>query len=143
MAQKEEFGTIYSIGEVVTNVGKNGSAYSNQDIVIEQFYSGMYGESYNYYKLSVPQKMLPVVTNFAVGDKVMFTYYLKGVLYTKKDGTGEDVFMKCSLATISAKEAYKPEYSTSGKPTEIRQNDPIEDGEDHPSNSNESDDLPF
>ncbi len=104
-------GLVYSVGATETRQYQD-KTFVSRSLVIEQPVFDQYtGEkrNSNYVKFEATRpETCETLNNYPVGSKVEVEFIVRGSKYSKKDGSGEDVFTRLELRNISFAGPAKP-----------------------------------
>ncbi len=97
-------GVVYSIGPTESKQYRDKTYYSRVLILEQPRFDSFTGEklSSNYIKFEAAREdTCKTLDNFHVGNTVEVEFLAKGAKYSKKDNSGEDVFMHLEIRTIA------------------------------------------
>lgn len=140
MALIKEKGQITSIGEVISNEGRNGNVYSNLTLVVKIY---GYQNSYRELALNVGGDRINDVLEFQEGQMVEIGYNVSSRYWAK----GDRWFTTAELYTISAPNASEQRDQRQQRAAAPRNNAPAAPAQSQPMNvaaeDEGKDDLPF
>ena len=103
MAQLTQRGLVYSVGQTEYRQYKDKTFVSRCLVIEQPRFDNYTGEKMasNYIKLEAAREdICASLDRFPVGSKVEVEFMVRGSKYTKKDGSGEDVFTHLELRSI-------------------------------------------
>lgn len=104
MAQLTQKGLVDFVGKTETRQYKDKTFVSRVLVLEQPRFDAYTGEKLgsNYIKFEATrEETCTSLDNFPVGSKVEVEFIVRGSKYAKKDGTGDDVFTRLELRSIS------------------------------------------
>lgn len=117
MAQLTQKGLVDFVGKTETRQYKDKTFVSRVIVLEQPRFDAYTGEKLgsNYIKFEATrEETCTSLDNFPIGSKVEVEFIVRGSKYAKRDGTGDDVFTRLELRSISLAGASTPAPASSG-----------------------------